>query len=257
MEIAIIAIVAFLSAILTFFSGFGLGTLLTPVFIVFFPIETAIALSGVVHFFNNLFKLFLVGKMANREVLIKFGIPAVMAAFLGSKLLLYLGHWKPFLSYTAFGQSFDIVPINLILAILLLFFALMDMLPYFNRWQFGKDKLIVGGFLSGFFGGLSGHQGALRSAFLIKSGLSKEVFIGTAVVVSACVDFTRLGVYASRLTSDILTQNITLLSIATLAAMSGAYLGNRWLKKVTFKKLQVFVAIMLMIISLALGFGLI
>ncbi|MGB0431657.1 MAG: sulfite exporter TauE/SafE family protein, partial [Bacteroidia bacterium] len=61
MEFVIISIVAFATAILTFFSGFGLGTILTPVFAIFFPIDQAIALTGVVHFANNIFKLFLVG----------------------------------------------------------------------------------------------------------------------------------------------------------------------------------------------------
>ena len=88
MEILIISSAAFLVAILTFFSGFGLGTILTPVFMLYFPVEVAIALTGVVHFFNNLFKLFLVGKNANKEVLIRFGIPAVLAAIAGSFLLL-------------------------------------------------------------------------------------------------------------------------------------------------------------------------
>ena len=44
--------------------------------------------------------------------------------------------------------------------------------------------LAAGGLLSGFLGGLSGHQGALRSAFLIKCGLSKEVFIASGVVIA-------------------------------------------------------------------------
>ena len=90
MEIIIISIVAFLTAILTFFSGFGLGTLLTPVFMLFFPIDIAIGLCGIVHFANNLFKFFLVGKHANKEVLLKFGIPAIFAAMLGSWLLLQI-----------------------------------------------------------------------------------------------------------------------------------------------------------------------
>ena len=60
MEIIILSIAAFLVALLTFFSGFGLGTILTPVFMLFFPVDLAIALTGVVHFFNNIFKLILV-----------------------------------------------------------------------------------------------------------------------------------------------------------------------------------------------------
>jgi hypothetical protein len=84
MEIIIISLVAFLTAILTFFSGFGLGTILTPVFAIFFPIEIAIALTGVVHFSNNLFKITLVGKNADKVVLLRFGVPAILASFAGA-----------------------------------------------------------------------------------------------------------------------------------------------------------------------------
>jgi uncharacterized membrane protein YfcA len=69
MELIVICLVAFITAILTFFSGFGLGTILMPVFAIFFPIEIAIAITGVVHFSNNLFKISLVGKKADKEVL--------------------------------------------------------------------------------------------------------------------------------------------------------------------------------------------
>ena len=111
--------------------------------------------------------------------------------------------------------------------------------------------------MSGFFGGLSGNQGALRSAFLIKAGLSKEAFIATAVVVSTFVDFTRLSVYSTRFTKAGLNDNLTLVVCATLSAIIGAYIGNKLLKKVTLRFLQVTIAIMLIIISLALGAGLI
>ena len=52
MELVIIPIVAFLVSVLTFFSGFGLGTILTPAFMLFFPIDLAIGLTGIVHFLN-------------------------------------------------------------------------------------------------------------------------------------------------------------------------------------------------------------
>ena len=56
MEILIISLVTFLAAILTFFSGFGLGTILTFVMMFYFPVELAIALTGIIHFSNNIFK---------------------------------------------------------------------------------------------------------------------------------------------------------------------------------------------------------
>jgi uncharacterized protein len=255
MEIIIISLSAFLVSILTFFSGFGLGTILTPVFMVFFPVDLAIALTGVVHFFNNLFKLALIGKKADREVLVKFGIPAVLFAILGSWLMLHMTDWQPIFTYRGFGKHFEVYPVKFIVSVLLIIFASIDLIPYFQKLQFGKEKLPIGGALSGFFGGLSGNQGALRSAFLIKAGLSKEAFIGTAVVVSTFVDFTRLSVYATRFVNTDLGNNIQLIFIATLSAIAGAYLGNKLLKKITLKFLQTTVAIMLILISIALGAG--
>ncbi len=257
MEIIIISLAAFFVAILTFFSGFGLGTILTPVFMIFFPVELAIALTGVVHFFNNLFKLFLVGKKADREVLIRFGVPAVIAAIVGSWLLLNITHLEPLFSYHAFGKQFKVYPVKFIISVLLIIFATIDLIPYFRKLQFGKEKLPIGGALSGFFGGLSGNQGALRSAFLIKAGLSKESFVATAVVVSTFVDFTRLSIYATRFSQSGLYDNLTLVICATLSGIAGAYLGNKLLKKVTLRFIQVTVAIMLIVISVALGAGLI
>jgi len=257
MEIIIISIIAFFVAILTFFSGFGLGTILTPVFMLFFPVELAIALTGVVHFFNNLYKIILVGKNADKKVLLRFGIPAVIAAILGAWVLLHIPDVKPLFSYTVFEKTFTVYPVKFIISILLIIFASMDLIPYFSKLQFGRDKLAIGGALSGFFGGLSGNQGALRSAFLIKAGLSKEAFIGTAVLVSTFVDFTRLSMYATRIVKTDLFDNLTLVIAATASAIVGAYYGNKLLKKVTLKSVQTIVAVMLIIISIALGAGLI
>ena len=257
MEILIICIVAFLVSILTFFSGFGLGTILTPVLMVFFPVEIAIALTGIVHFFNNVFKLFLVGRNADKKVLVRFGIPAVIASFIGAYILLSIPDAAPLFEYNLFGKHFQVYPVKFIISVLLIIFAAIDLVPKYKRMEFGKDKLPLGGFLSGFFGGLSGNQGALRTAFLIKAGLTKEVFIGTAVVVSTFVDFTRLGVYATRIKTSGIQDNIGLIICATLSAIAGAYLGNLLLKKVTLRFLQVVVAILLIAISIALGTGLI
>lgn len=222
---------------------------------IFFPVDLAIGLTGIVHFFNNIFKLILVGKKADKAVLLRFGVPAVIAAFIGSWLLLNIPDAMPLFTYEMYGKSFEVFPVKFIISILLIIFASIDLIPYFNKLQFGKDKLPIGGALSGFFGGLSGNQGALRSAFLIKAGLSKEAFIGTAVVVSTFVDFTRLSVYATRFTKAGFDENLTLVVCATVAGIAGAFIGNKLLKKVTLHFLQVMVAIMLILISIALGAG--
>jgi uncharacterized membrane protein YfcA len=255
MDILILSLVAFGVSILTFFSGFGLGTILTPVFMIFFPTELAIALTGVVHFFNKIFKLLLTGKHIDSRVALRFGIPAVLAAIVGSMLMLRLTKLPALFTYTISDATFEVHPIKLLVAVLLIIFAGIELIPYFKKLQFGPEKLPVGGALSGFFGGLTGNQGALRSAFLIKAGLSKEAFIGTAVAVSTLVDFTRLGVYSTRFAQTGLQENIPLVSVVTLSAIAGAYVGNKLLKKVTLQFLQVTVAILLIVVSIALGAG--
>ncbi|MCF8224638.1 MAG: sulfite exporter TauE/SafE family protein [Bacteroidales bacterium] len=257
MELIVICIVAFLTAILTFFSGFGLGTILMPVFAVFFPIEIAIALTGVVHFFNNLFKMSLVGKNADKEVLLKFGIPAILASFAGAWLLLRITKMPSLHEYQLWDKNFEITPVKLTIAILLIIFSLLEILPSVQKVQFSRNKLALGGVLSGFFGGLTGIQGAIRSAFLIKSGLSKEAYIATGVVIASLVDITRLSVYASRFKEANLHEHLILIISATLAAITGAFIGNKLLKKVTLRFVHVLVAIMLFLIAMALGTGII
>ncbi len=256
-EIIIVCIAAFLASILTFFSGFGLGTILMPVFALFFPVEVAIALTGVVHFANNLFKMALVGKHTDRQVLLHFGIPALFAAFAGAWLLMQISGFQPLFSYHLGEKQFEVTPVKLVIAVLLLFFSLFEVIPQFQKIQFGKNKLILGGILSGFFGGLAGIQGALRSAFLIKAGLSKEAYIATGVVIASLVDVTRLSVYAERFTSSGLHENVGLLVSAIASAILGALIGKKLLKKITLGFVQIFVAVMLVLIALALGAGLI
>ena len=177
MEIVIICLAAFLTAILTFFSGFGLGTILAPVFAIFFPIDIAIALTGVVHFSNNLFKIALIGRNTDKAVLLRFGIPAILASFAGAWLLLKITVLPTIVEYELWGKTFEITAVKLIIALLLIIFSILEISPSFQKVQFGKDKLVWGGILSGFFGGLSGIQGAIRSAFLIKnSQLGKQGF---------------------------------------------------------------------------------
>ncbi|MDP2209216.1 MAG: sulfite exporter TauE/SafE family protein [Bacteroidota bacterium] len=257
MEYIIISVAAFLTSGLTLFSGFGLGTLLMPVFAIFFPIHIAVGMTALVHFANNIFKLALVGREADKLTVIRFGLPAILAAFVGAFLLQWLSDLQPLFSYSVFGNNLQIMPVKLIIAILMLIFALFELLPRFEKLSFPKKYLPIGGVLSGFFGGLSGHQGALRSAFLIKTGLSKESFIGTGVVIACLIDVTRLSVYSGHFAITGIEDNFVLLIIATLAAFLGAFIGNRLIKKITLSIVKIIVAIMLLLIAIGLGTGLI
>lgn len=256
MSFLVICTVAFLASALTFFSGFGLGTLLLPAFALFFPIEQAIALTAVVHFLNGLFKLVLVGRHADRHVVVRFGLPALVMSFLGAWVLVWLAGIAPVFSYSAFGQLVSVTPIKLVVGLLLLLFASLELLPQFRSLSFGAQYMPVGGLLSGFFGGLSGMQGALRSAFLSRAGLTKEAFIGTGVLIACLIDISRLAVYFTSLARESADFNYGLLAAAVLAAFVGAALGNNYLKKMTMPGVQRVVAVMLFVVALGLVSGL-
>ncbi|MCC6138429.1 MAG: sulfite exporter TauE/SafE family protein, partial [Bdellovibrionaceae bacterium] len=196
MDFVVIPIVAFAASLLTFFSGFGLGTILLPVFAIWFPIDISVALTAVVHFLNNIFKLMLVGKHANKSVVLQFGIPAFLSAFVGAAILVSVSDLRPLLKYELFNTPLEVTPVKLTIAILMIAFTLFEVIPKLKNLQVDPKYLSAGGILSGFFGGLSGHQGALRSAFLVRVGLTKESFIATGTVIACLIDFARVGVYS-------------------------------------------------------------
>lgn len=255
MEIAVVCIVALLASGLTFFSGFGLGTLLLPAFALFMPLEQAVAATAVVHLLNGLFKLALVYRHIDRGVMLRFGVPALLAALLGAWLLSALGALPALHRYDAFGRAFQITPIKLAIGILLLFFALFEIVPKLRDLAFDRRWLPLGGVLSGFFGGLSGMQGALRSAFLARSGLGKQAFVATGSAISTLIDLSRLAVYAGTLAAVFDRLDHTLLVCAVLAAFAGAWVGNRLLEKTTLRMLQRVVAAMLLVFALGLIAG--
>ena len=262
MSYLIICTVALFVSALTLFSGFGLGTLLMPAFALFFPVEVAVAATAIVHLANNVFKVALVGKKADFGVVLKFALPAAFAAMIGALLLNSISGIQPLAEYTLGGRICTITPVKLVIAILIMMFSLLEFIPSFEKLSFDPKYIPVGGALSGFFGGLSGHQGALRTAFLIRLGLPKDVFIGSMVVSAVVVDVSRLIVYGSTFFARdfaLLKEGggIGLVVGGSLAAFLGAFIGSRLLKKITMRAIQITVGMMLFMLSIALGAGLI
>ncbi|HHT9114818.1 MAG TPA: TSUP family transporter [Candidatus Wunengus sp. YC65] len=258
----IICTVALVVSALTLFSGFGLGTLLMPAFAIFFPLEVAVGATAIVHLANNMFKLVLVGRMADIKIVLKFAIPASITAVIGALLLNYFTNVQPVTEYTLAGRLFTITVVKLVIAVLIAAFAILELSPRLEKLSFDMKYIPLGGVLSGFFGGLSGQQGALRSAFLIRTGLNKEAFIGTSIVSAVVVDVSRLIVYGVTFFSEnfAIRKNqvgIGLLTAAILVAFLGSFIGSRLIRKITMRTIQIIVGILLVFVSIMLGVGLI
>jgi hypothetical protein len=242
---------------LTLFSGFGLGTVLGPVMAIFFPVETAVAMAAVVHFANNLLKLAMFRRAANFQVVIRFGIPALLASLAGAWLLVRVSDMQPLFRYFLFGQQMEISPVKLLMGLLIAIFAVLELRPGEGSKTYPPSWLPLGGVVSGFFGGLSGNQGAFRSAFLLGAGLAKEAFIATGVVLACLVDASRLTIYAGMAGSEMISGNLGLLVTASLSAFFGVFIGARVLKKITIKTVRMLVGIMLLGLAAALCLGVI
>ena len=256
MELLIVCTAALVASGLTLFSGFGLGTLLMPVFALFVSLELAVAMTAVVHLANNLFKVGLLGRRAEWGVVLRFGLPAVAAAFAGALVLVSLGTREPLAMYQVFGREQQVSLLGLVIGALILLFVVLELLPVFTRLALDRRWLPVGGLVSGFFGGLSGHQGAFRSLFLLKAGLDKEAFVATGVVLAVVVDMARLVVYGFDLAGQAHRIDWPLVAAASGAAFAGAYGGKRLLKKMTFRSVQWIVSAFLVVVAVGLMSGL-
>ena len=255
-----VALAALIAAGLTLYSGFGLGTLLLPVFALFFPAEMAVVATAMVHGANNVFKVSLLGRYADREVVLKFGLPAIAAAVLGALALGWFALSDSSLTIEVNEEVFsEITPVKLVIGLLMIGFALFELLPRFRVLEFDRRYLPLGGLLSGFFGGLSGHQGALRSAFLAKAGLTTERFVASNAAIGFLVDLTRISVYVALFTaagghvSDF--SGWPLVITGAVSAFCGVLLGKRFLHKVKMTSVQTLVGVLLFGVGLALVTG--
>ena len=123
----IVGITAFLAAGLTMYSGFGLGTLMLPVFALFFPTEVAVVATALVHGANNVFKVSLLGRNADREVVLKFGLPAIAAAILGALALGWVAQSDSSMSVVVNDKTAaEITPVKLVVGLLMFGFALFS-----------------------------------------------------------------------------------------------------------------------------------
>ncbi|MEZ4416778.1 MAG: sulfite exporter TauE/SafE family protein [Gemmatimonadota bacterium] len=257
----IIGAVAFGVSLLTLFSGFGLGTLLLPVFALFFPVETAVAATALVHGANSFFKVGLLRREIDRSVLVRFGFPAIGSALVGAWVLTRLSNRGALHTWGLGGREMTITPVGVVMGALILGFSAFELVPRLRDLRAPPRALPLGGVLSGFFGGLSGHQGALRAAFLTPLGLSPAAFAATQASLAALVDVARLSVYVSGFLAGTLAgpasrEQWTAVAVGTLCAFAGALVGRRLLGKATIRGIRTLTGLLLLLVGAGLLSGL-
>ena len=182
MELIYLALITLFSSVFSTVSGFGIGTILTPILILFIPFTQALLFIGVLHWFNSVSRTLYFKKNINWKLAFYFGIPAIITSGLGAYLV------------------FD-APNKILNITFGLFFILYSIFIFsFTKFKLKPSKSIIltGGILTGFSAGFFGKQGMIRSAFLTSFDLPSKVFVGTSGIISLFADTSRIITYLYR-----------------------------------------------------------
>ena len=205
-------IVAILSGATASVVGFGIGSLMTPLLAVQFGTATAVALVTLPHTMATAFRCWRLRAHVDRHVLVRFGLLSAAGALAGA------------LIYTRLGPG----ALTRVLGGLLVLTAIAQLTGWASRWQPMGWLVALFGFLSGFFGGVAGNQGGLRSAALTAFGLSPVRLIATATATGLLVDAARTPVYLWHSGSVLLSLWAPIL-VATVGVLIGTVVGERLL----------------------------
>jgi uncharacterized membrane protein YfcA len=230
--IIVVTILSLISNIVGTVSGFGVGTILTPALLFFLPFDQTILLVCILHLFHDIGKISFFRHGIDWKLFFHFGVPTIIASLLGALLV------TP-------EQSTQLAPllgIFLIASVGALYAT--DYVIFPSNWI----TSVIGGLISGFFAGIFGIRGAVRSVFLSAFDLSKERYIATTGAISLVLDITRLGAYYfNRI--ELPTYFYWGLFIFVPVSFVGVYVGQLIVTRISQQTFDLIVAIFLLIVG--------
>jgi uncharacterized membrane protein YfcA len=231
---AVIATVAaVIAGAIAAISGFGIGSVLTPVLSTQFDVRLAIALVSLPHLAGTFVRFLLVRTHLDRDVLLGFGAASAIGGLAGAAM-------------QAVVQS---AALAVIFGLLLVFAGVSSLTGFAQRMRFsGRRSALVGGALSGFLGGLVGNQGGIRAAALLGFDVERQAFVATATAVALIVDGARIPVYLATQGADI-AAHWPLIVVLAVGAVAGTVVGGRLLRRMSEKLFRRVVGVLLLVLG--------
>lgn len=206
----LLAMVAFVAGAVASVSGFGIGSLLTPLLWVHLhDAKLAVAVVSVPHLIGTAVRCWMLRANIDRTVLIHFGIASALGGLAGA-----LAH-----------NLFDSLLLTRILGSVLVVAGLTGLTRVNERALFKGPLAWIAGTVSGALGGLVGNQGGIRSAALLSFDLSKNAMVATATAIALCVDAARLPVYFYLQWQQLATV-WPLIALSTVGVLAGTFAGR-------------------------------
>jgi uncharacterized membrane protein YfcA len=213
-------------------SGFGVGSLLTPVLAVRFGTKAAVALVALPHLVGTAVRLASLWRQVDREVLLRFGALSAAGGLVGALLNARLGSSA----------------LTFVFAALLLLAGTVTVAGLGERIRFRGGVAWTAGALSGLFGGLVGNQGGIRAAALLGFDLRKESFVATATAVALVIDGARLPVYLATHGREILDAWPTV-AVAVAGVVAGTLGGVPVLRRIPDTVYRRLVGVLLLLLG--------
>ena len=206
----LVVIVAVLAGGIAAVTGFGIGSLLTPVLALQVDTRLAVAAVSIPHVLGTALRFWSLRGRIDRRVFWDFGLASAAGGLTGALLQGWISNrW-----------------LNVVFGVLLLFAAAAELTGLARRLRFRGAMAWIAGAASGLLGGLVGNQGGIRSAALLGFDLSKETFVATATAVALFVDGARMPVYLAMQHREI-AAIWPWVTLATVGVMIGTVLGSR------------------------------
>jgi uncharacterized membrane protein YfcA len=215
LDYAIGGAVAMLAGAVAAMTGFGIGSLLTPLLALSIDTRVAVAAVSIPHVVGTAVRLLSLRARIDRNVLLTFGLTSAAGGLAGAALY----------------EIASIQWLNAVFGGLLLCAAISEMTGVARRLRFRGWVAWAAGALSGLLGGLVGNQGGIRSAALVGFDLPKETFVATATAIALFVDGARLPIYLAAQHEELLSLWPWILS-ATCGVTAGTLVGGRVLQRV-------------------------
>jgi uncharacterized membrane protein YfcA len=214
-------------------TGFGIGSLLTPLLNTRDDMRVAVATASIPHVVATALRLWRLRHDVDRAVLKSFGLMSAAGGLTGALL-----------QRAASGRS-----LTLVFSVLLIVAGVAGLTRLSERIRLGRTSGWVAGIISGALGGLVGNQGGIRSAALLGYDLSPAGFVATATAAGLIVDAARVPVYLAT-ESEALRERLDLISIATLGVVVGTFAGERVLKRLPEWLFRQIVGLLILLLGL-------
>ena len=216
-------------------TGFGIGSLLTPVLGWRVGTKLAVAAVSVPHVIATALRFWVLRGHVDRRVLLTFGLASAAGGLTGA--LLHERASSPWLT-VVFG-------------VLLVFVSVSELTGLSRRMRFHGPFALLAGAASGLLGGLVGNQGGIRSAALLGMDLRREAFVATSTAVGLIVDGARIPVYLATSVQDIVAI-WPVVALAVAGVVAGTLLGHRLLVHIPERTFRPIVAVVLGLLGVAM-----